>query len=89
MEKSNFADEVAKNIASLGLATPAILLLEAHKPLAFLGSQLLLIVEPGLNLFLPQNFTRKTANLLADPDQLENLIHKLEQPSLCNTVGDR
>jgi len=73
-----FIDRVIQRIRELGLATPAILLLEAHKPLAFIGSQLVLVAQPILDIFLPPNLMRNTADLLADPDQLDQLIAGLE-----------
>ena len=78
METIDFAEKVANKIINLGLTTPAILLLEAHKPLAFVGSQLLLVAQPTLDVFLPPNLIRNTSNLLSDPNQLEKLITRLE-----------
>ena len=78
MTTATFVDEVANKITDLGLTALAILLLEAHKPLAFIGSQLLLIAQPTLDIFLPGNLVGDTANLLANPDQLEDLITRLE-----------
>ncbi len=79
MEITPFLENAANKISRMGLTTPAILLLEAHKPLAFLGSQLLLVAQPSLELFFPQNLVRNTADLLADEDQLEQLVFRLEQ----------
>jgi len=73
-----FLDRVTERINQLGLSTPAILLLEAHKPLAFIGSQLVLVAQPVLDIFLPQHLTRNTAALLADPAQVDQLIARLE-----------
>ena len=78
MESNAFIEKATKKITDLGLTSPAILLLEAHKPLAFIGSQLLLIAQPTLDIFLPQNLIHNTSNLLANPDQLEELITRLE-----------
>ena len=78
MMETTFIEKVAAKITDLGLTAPAILLLEAHKPLAFIGSQLLLIAQPALDIFLPQNLIHNTSNLLADPGQLEELITRLE-----------
>lgn len=78
MKSIAFIEKIANRISDLGLTTPAILLLEAHKPVAFVGSQLLLIAQPTLDLFLPPNFTQNTIELLADPEQLEQLICRLE-----------
>ncbi len=81
MKQSAFVESIANKIIDLGLATPAILLLEAHKPLSFIGSQLLLIAQPTLDLFLPQNFMQNSINLFADPHQFEQLITRLENDS--------
>ena len=78
MKRNAFVESIANKIIDLGLATPTILLLEAHKPLSFVGSQFLLIAQPTLDLFLPQNFMQNSINLLADPYQLEQLIIRLE-----------
>ncbi|MCB0154672.1 MAG: hypothetical protein KDF65_07735 [Anaerolineae bacterium] len=78
MEKNPFVDQVAAKIQALGLTTLAILLLEAHKPLAFIGSQLLLIAQPTIDLFIPSQFTQNSIDLLADADQLEYLLARLE-----------
>ena len=86
MNPDNFVQKVADKITNLGLAGPAILLLEANKPLAFLGSQLLLVAQPTLNIFISPHLTQQTINLLTDSDQLEQLIQALEtdpaQPAL-------
>lgn len=81
MKTTTFVEEIANKITDLGLTAPVILLLEAHKPLAFIGSQLLLIAQPTLDIFLPGNLVGNTANLLGSPDQLENLITRLEMSS--------
>ena len=79
METITFTQKVANKITDLGLTAPAIFLLESHRPLAFLGSQLLLVAQPTLDIFLPQNLVRNTATLLSDSDQLETLIIQLEK----------
>jgi hypothetical protein len=62
-----------------GLTGPAILLLEAHKPWAFLGSQLILVVQPALDSFLPRHLLENLALMLSEDDQIEQLIVTLEQ----------
>jgi hypothetical protein len=79
MATTPFLQKIADTIVDLKLTMPAILLLEVHKPLAFLGSQLLLVAQPTLDIFLPQNFVNNLAELLAEPEQLEQLITKLER----------
>ncbi len=78
MNPDNFVQKVADKITQLGLAGPAILLLEANKPLAFWGSQLLLVAQPTLNIFVSPHLTQQTINLLTNSDQLELLIQVLE-----------
>jgi hypothetical protein len=81
MNPHNFVQKVADKISDLGLAGPAILLLEANKPLAFLGSQLLLVAQPTLNVFVSPHVTQQTINLLTDSTQLEQLIRAIETGS--------
>jgi hypothetical protein len=78
MKTDNFARIVARKITELGLSAPAVLLLEAHRPLAFVGSQLLLVAQPTLNLLMPGQLITKTIDLLADNEQFEELIKRLE-----------
>jgi hypothetical protein len=82
MKTATFVEEVANQISRLGLTTPAILLIEAHKPLAFISSQLLLVAQPTLDIFLPPNLVRQTADMFADPEQLEELLVRLETASV-------
>ncbi|MCB0163242.1 MAG: hypothetical protein KDI79_03380 [Anaerolineae bacterium] len=78
METDPFINKVADKIFNLGLTAPAILFLEGYKPLAFLGSQLLLVTQPVLNIFVSDRLTRNTISLLEHPEQLETLITQLE-----------
>lgn len=78
-QESGFAEKVADKIARLGLIAPAILLLEAHKPLSFISSQLLLVAQPTLDLFLTKPLSRELVDLLADSAQVEQLIVNLER----------
>jgi hypothetical protein len=79
MNQVNFVEKVACKIARLGLAMPAMLLLEAHKPVAFIGGQFLLVAQPTLDLFISSHLTQGMVDVLTHPDQLEQLITCLEQ----------
>ncbi len=81
MDQLTFVEKVAQKLTHLGLVGPAVLLLEVHKPLAFIGSQFLLVAQPSLNLFIPSPLTQNLVDLLADPAQMEQLIARLEQNS--------
>jgi len=73
-----FIERTAQRIIEAGLTMPAILLIEAHRPLAFLGSQLLLVAQPMLDTFISPDFMGDLAHLLADDAQLEQLVVTLE-----------
>jgi hypothetical protein len=64
-------------IAGWGLVAPAIAFLEANKPLSFVGSQALLMLQPVVDLFIAREFTTDLANLLADRERLERLVDSL------------
>ncbi len=80
-------DELAHQITAIGLGMPAILLLEAHKPLAFLMSQLILIAQPSITLFLSDATVERYAAIFGDDRQVEQLIVTLEQHIATSKTG--
>jgi hypothetical protein len=64
-------------IARWGLVAPAIAFLEANKPLSFVGSQALLMLQPVADMFIARELTMDLANLLADRERLERLLDSL------------
>jgi hypothetical protein len=68
----------ARRIARWRLVTPAIIFLEANKPLSFVGSQALLMLQPMMDLFVTRELTTELVTLLADRDRLEALSTCLE-----------
>jgi hypothetical protein len=70
---------VAQRIETLGLATPAILMLEAHKPLSFLGSQALIVLQPILSFALDPQTSSAWSELLEDRSNIDLLIRRLER----------
>jgi hypothetical protein len=75
----DYIQEWADKIKRLRLTQPALLLLEAHKPLVFITSQFIIVGQPLLNLFLPLTFTQNTVNLLSHPVYVEQLMRELER----------
>jgi hypothetical protein len=76
--REQLLDRCARRIADLGMAAPAILFLEAYKPLSFLGAQLLWIAQPFLNgVFNPADL-RDFTLLVQDDAGAEALIARLE-----------
>jgi len=78
MNQDSFINHITNKIADLGLTTPAILLLTAHKPWAFIGSQCLLVAQPTLNIVMSPQITQNLVNLFAEDSRLEQLIASLE-----------
>jgi hypothetical protein len=71
-------ERIAHLIAQWGLETPAIAFLEANKPLSFVGSQALLMLQPIADLFVGRELSMDLATLLADRDRVELLLARLE-----------
>ena len=71
-------EELAARLKRWGMVTPGIAFLEANKPFSFLGSQLLLFVQPLLDVFVSPAVTSEYVTLLEDRDNVERLIRQLE-----------
>ena len=80
MDKSTdpLVERLVYLVARWGLVTPAIAFLEANKPLSFVGSQALLMLQPMTDLFGAGEQTKDFAVLLADRDRVGRLIASLE-----------
>ena len=78
---SGSGDVLIERIAALvvrwGLAMPAVAFLEANKPLSFVSSQVLLLLQPMLDTFIARDLTTDLAGLLADRERLEKLVARL------------
>lgn len=59
------------------LSTPAIVFLELLRPFSFLGSQLLLLLQPLLGTLSWE--TRHYAHLLEDRQKMDRVLERLEQ----------
>lgn len=78
VQSAELIESLAQRIESLGLTMPVVLMLEAHKPLSFLGSQVLLILQPLLNVLFDPATSSAYAALLEDRRSVEQLIQRLE-----------
>ncbi|MFH0778201.1 MAG: hypothetical protein V2A71_06170 [Candidatus Eisenbacteria bacterium] len=72
-------DSIAGRIVRMGLAVPAIFFLESSKPLSFLGSQVLVFLEPFIKTFVEVKNYEKFCLLVEDRENVEKLILKVEQ----------
>jgi hypothetical protein len=77
-EHTSFLDQLAGILCRHGLRIPALVVLEAGAPIAFIGGQLLWIGQPLLRPFVPSSLIRQTAEVLEDPDSISALIARLE-----------
>jgi hypothetical protein len=75
-------------ILARDLGAPALLFLEASKPLALIGSQMLLLCQPVLGYigstlgwFDDHRVVAEYAELLEDPGNIERLLDRLERRS--------
>ena len=71
-------EKVATKISQLGMETPAVLMLEAHKPLTFFVNQGLIFLSPILFPFFGSHTTR-AAKFFEDRQNVEKLIQRIEQ----------
>ena len=74
-----FIEAWASVIKQRKLTLPALVLLEAHKPLSFVVGQFLLVGQPLFNLFLPAQFTQNAVQLCSERTSLEQFIQALER----------
>jgi hypothetical protein len=71
-------EKVAAKISSMGLELPAILMLEAHKPLTFFANQGLIFLAPILYPLFGGK-TERAAKFFEQRDNVEKLIRRIEQ----------
>jgi len=76
-EHEGAIEKVANDICRRGFRVPALAVLESGPLIPFLGSQLLLIAQPALSLFIPSHNVRQAAELLETPATLTILTDYL------------
>lgn len=77
-QRDESLERLARRIVDLGLTAPAILFLEAYKPLAFLGAQLFWAIQPFVGIVLNADDLRDLAVLMQDDTSTEALLARLE-----------
>lgn len=76
--RDELVDLWARKLVDRGLATAAVFLLEAHKPLAGLGAQAMVAFQPLLTPLVPINVPELAA-FMRGTDNVELLIQRVEQ----------
>lgn len=70
--------KVAERLVRMRMSVPAIFFLESSKPLAFVGGQLLIFLEPFVQTLFNFAQYQRFAALMEDRENWERLIRKLE-----------
>ena len=70
---------VADRIHRSGLVTPAVFFLELTKPLALIGSHVMIFFGPIINAFINAEGYYKAAELFEEPANVELLIREIEK----------
>lgn len=78
-DQATFIQQVADTLIQRGWRGPALVLLEAGRPLAFVGGQLFWLAQPALSLLTSTQRLEQLARLLEDGDAVDALILELEQ----------
>ena len=74
-----FIRRVADRIHRSGFVTPAIFFLELTKPLALIGSHVMIFFGPIINAFINAEGYYKAAELFEEPANVELLIREIEK----------
>jgi hypothetical protein len=78
-EREALLDKAAHEILKRKLEMPAVLVPEMHKPLAYVGSHAALAFSPFLIPFVGFDNVNNYSRLLADRENIERLLQKLEK----------
>ncbi len=73
-----FIRRVARRIHRTGLVTPAIFFLEMVKPLALIGSHVLIFFGPLLTAFINAEGYYRAAEIFEEPQHVELLLTEIE-----------
>jgi hypothetical protein len=78
-ERDQILERVSQEVIRRRLEVPAVLALELHRPLTFLGSQALVLLTPLLGPAFGLANLQKLAALLEDRSNLDRLILRIEE----------
>ncbi len=71
--------KLARLIVSMGLTTPAIILLESSKPIGFLGSQFFLFFEPLVRIIPGTASISRIRSGLGKREGIEYILQEIEK----------
>ncbi len=74
-------EKLSAAIISRRLQSPAVLFLELNRPIGLLMSQTTLFARPFLSFFLSLEDVTAAAEVLGDPEALDELVDRLAAPN--------
>jgi hypothetical protein len=80
-ETEALLDRAAAEIRKRKLEAPAVLTLEMHKPLAYVGSHAIVAFSPFLVPFFGYQNINDYSRLLSKKEKIEKLLQRLERPN--------
>lgn len=78
-QKAAITDKIATQVVSRGMASPAILFLEMHKPIARIAMNSALIFSPFIIPFVGFSPFNDYSQFLEDRENVERLIRRIEE----------
>jgi len=77
-ETDKLIEDAAREIERRKLEIPAVLLLETHKPLAYVGSQTAIMFAPFIAPLLGFDFFNNYSRLFSKRENFERLLQRIE-----------
>ncbi len=78
LDNEDFVVQIADALCTHGLRLPALIGLEAGRPLSLIGGQVLWLFQPLLGLVVSRELVGHAARLLEEPEALDELVDQLE-----------
>lgn len=78
LDNEDFVVQIADALCTHGLRLPALIGLEAGRPLSLIGGQVLWLLQPLLGLVVSRELVGHAARLLEEPEALDELVDQLE-----------
>ena len=72
-------DAIARKIARIGMTAPAIFFIEMNRPLSFIGSQLMIFLEPFIMAFFDTRKYRQFALLMEDRKNIDKFLDLIDK----------
>jgi len=77
--KQELIEAMARFVVERGLASPAVLFLELHRPLAFVGSQAGIVFSPFLVALFGFQRVDEYTQLMSERENWDRLIERIEE----------